>query len=214
MKKNVSAARSEAARRNGARSRGPKTPEGKAVARLNAVTHGLTAKTLLLEGENEERFKLLLYGLHLDHAPQSTTEGVLVEQMAIAAWRLRRSAGFEKKLLDLAAEKIDHTDPETRAALGWAQCPEVRLLARYEAGHQRYFRQSLRELRSLHRGTPPHDEGSVEPNEPSAPASQDGLQPEQPAEATTENNEAPAPAPGTPQRNEPNAGPDPYPRAA
>ena len=49
----------DANRRNARKSTGPKTPEGKAVARLNAVKHGLLSQEVLLPGEDEsalERF--------------------------------------------------------------------------------------------------------------------------------------------------------------
>jgi len=37
--------RAEASRNNGRKSRGPKTPEGKRIASMNAVKHGLRALT-------------------------------------------------------------------------------------------------------------------------------------------------------------------------
>jgi len=54
----------EAARRNGARSRGPKTPEGKARSAMNGFKHGRYAKlACVLRGENKGAFHDLLQSL-------------------------------------------------------------------------------------------------------------------------------------------------------
>src|SRR4051812_2679066 len=46
-KKTPSAARIRASRENGRKSRGPRTPQGKAKSRYNGVKHGLCAATLI-----------------------------------------------------------------------------------------------------------------------------------------------------------------------
>ena len=46
-------------RRNALESTGPKTSEGKAVARYNATKHGLLSREVLLPGEDEEALKEL-----------------------------------------------------------------------------------------------------------------------------------------------------------
>jgi hypothetical protein len=46
-------ARAEASRRNGARSRGPKTPEGKARSAQNALKHGLRAQKFVVVGDEK-----------------------------------------------------------------------------------------------------------------------------------------------------------------
>jgi hypothetical protein len=45
--------RMAANRRNAQKSTGPKTPEGKAVVRLNAMKHGLLSREVLLPDEDE-----------------------------------------------------------------------------------------------------------------------------------------------------------------
>src|SRR5712692_8632629 len=83
---------------NAQKSTGPRTPEGRAAVRLNGVTHGLTAETIILKGESEADFTALFDSLEAEHAPATPTEEALVVQLAMATWRLRRlyhqEAGF------------------------------------------------------------------------------------------------------------------------
>jgi len=50
--KTVSPARADASRCNGKKSAGPKTEEGKARSRFNALKHGMTSQTVLLPGDD------------------------------------------------------------------------------------------------------------------------------------------------------------------
>src|SRR5271163_4138117 len=92
--------KSETARINGAKSRGPVTPEGKARSAANSRRHGLTASALL-DGESDEHFQLLLADFMDQFQPQTGVETDLVEVMAIARWRLRRLLAIETHLFEL-----------------------------------------------------------------------------------------------------------------
>ena len=100
-------------RLNSQKSTGPRTPEGRAAVRLNGVTHGLTAETLVLKGESESDFKAIFESLESEHQPTTPTEETLVAQLAMATWRLRRvynmEAGFYnaglQELTDYACNK-------------------------------------------------------------------------------------------------------------
>ena len=90
----------EANRANAKNSTGPRTPGGKARSRLNSRKHGLTAKTLIIVGENADDFDQLRAELMDDHDPQSALECELVERLAGILWRLRRVPFFEAAIMD------------------------------------------------------------------------------------------------------------------
>jgi len=97
----------EANRLNALKSTGPKTPEGKAAVRMNALRHGLRARTVVLPGENSDDFHQLCDDLETEWNPQSTTEQFYVEQMAISQWKLTRIEVAEKSItMQEAAAKI------------------------------------------------------------------------------------------------------------
>jgi hypothetical protein len=88
----VSNARAEASRRNGAKSRGPKTAEGKARAAQNALKHGLRAqKYVVLPEEDAAEFAGLEAALIEELAPVGALQAVLARRIAVAAWRLARA---------------------------------------------------------------------------------------------------------------------------
>src|ERR1700722_1044079 len=80
----------DANRRNSQSSTGPSTPEGKAASRLNSLQHGLRAATLILPYERREDYDDLLAGLLRTYDPTESDQYYLVEQMAVAQWKLAR----------------------------------------------------------------------------------------------------------------------------
>ena len=80
----------EANRQNALKSTGPKTEEGKQAVRFNALRHGLRAGTILLPGENLQKYWELCDEIGSEWQPQGRTELFFAEQMVAAQWKLRR----------------------------------------------------------------------------------------------------------------------------
>ncbi len=119
-------AQREASRINGAKSRGPKTPEGKAITRFNGLTHTLCAAQAVLPGEDPAQFQAHRDALFDDWRPMSYTRSLLVERLAIASWRLRRAVLSESALRGRAA------DDAVRAFDGERQEAVERAVDRFE----------------------------------------------------------------------------------
>jgi hypothetical protein len=95
------ASRSNASRANGAKSKGPSTPEGKARSSQNARKHGLTARFDILPDESLEDFDSLLEAHLAQYQPSGDVEKELVHTLAITRWRLRRVPTLESDVFDL-----------------------------------------------------------------------------------------------------------------
>src|SRR5260221_6212037 len=66
---------------------------------MNALRHGLRARTVVLPAENSEEFHQLCNDLETEWQPQSRTEHFYVEQMAISQWKLTRVEVAEKSIV-------------------------------------------------------------------------------------------------------------------
>ena len=103
----ISSQQLAANRQNAQHSTGPQTPAGKAAVRLNALTYGLRARSLLIPGEDPADYQQLWDGLQTDWQPQGRTQRLLLEQMATSQWLLARMAAGESRVYQhvLPAEK-------------------------------------------------------------------------------------------------------------
>ena len=177
----------DAARSNGAKSHGPKTPEGKAISSMNALRHGMTAKAILLTNENPEAYHKLAEAYYNKFQPADDVECDLVDEMVIAKWRQRRDWSNEAALFDLEMDnqtkrvdaeykKIDHASRYALAFRALAdESKALQLAARYETTHSRSYYKALETLLKLRgESNPSPDEakppaGPVEPASPKTP---------------------------------------------
>jgi hypothetical protein len=156
-----SEARRAAARANGAKSQGPVTPEGKAKSALNAITHGLTASTLVLSTESKERYEALLASYREKFDPDGPIENDLVEEIVAAKWQQRRVASMITALIDVAMDRMEteirnefeNIDNAVRTALAFdkqaQQSGTLALLNRYATRHARDYHRALNQLRQI-----------------------------------------------------------------
>jgi hypothetical protein len=150
--------RIDSSRANGAKSRGPVSPETRRKVSLNALRHGLVAKTLVLSNESTERFQSLLAAYLERFSPIDDFETDLVEQMVAAKWRQRRLWGLETALLDHEMDfqekeidkKYKRTDEETRVALAFKSLADnsnsLHLITRYETRLHRQYEKAFEQL--------------------------------------------------------------------
>jgi len=158
-------------RANAQKSTGPKTPEGKAAVRLNALKHGLTAETAVIPGEEDGDFNQLC-ATFLDHfQPDGPLETALVHQIVMAQWRIARCRGIETGLFKLRfldheediKEDYDYLTPTTRLGYVFRKNTDtLATLSRYEARIERAFFRALHELQRL--------QAARQPSEPPPPA--------------------------------------------
>jgi hypothetical protein len=139
----------ESSRANGAKSKGPKTPEGKRRSSYNAVRHGLLADCVVLASEDHANFEALVQQFVARFEPLDDVEFGMVEEMASTTWRMRRGWAAETELMDQAI--LRHTGPRPLAAAftELAAAPALALLHRYETRLSRMYHRALHNLLTL-----------------------------------------------------------------
>jgi len=159
--KPISEGRRAAARANGAKSDGPVTIEGKAKSALNAITHGLTASTLVLTTESKEKYEALLAAYRERCNPDGPIENDLVEEIVAAKWQQRRVATMITVLIDVTMDRMEkeiraefeNIDNAVRTALAFdkqaGQSATLALLNRYATRHARDYHRALKQLREI-----------------------------------------------------------------
>src|ERR1700683_1798012 len=159
-------------RANAAHSTGPRTEEGKARSRMNALKHGLLASEAAnfgVEGEPARcAFEDLSDRLEDYYRPRGPIEEILVQKIAIATWRLKRAMRFEARAIHQASLDLEASykiwssqhrgrrHPSRNKMRDWgidgAPIPvdfQLMLLIRYESSINRDLYRAMNEIRKL-----------------------------------------------------------------
>jgi hypothetical protein len=122
--------RSAASRANGARSRGPKTPQGKARSCRNATRHGFYAKTPLPIDENSAEFHAIAGEFVRHYFPDPDPfEIAAIHELAACRCRLRLACALEKEWME---QEIAITGSIANAFAALAETAKFRMLQRLE----------------------------------------------------------------------------------
>jgi len=168
--------KAESARLNGAKSKGPVTPEGKAKSSKNAITHGFYSDLMVLDTEEEGAYCDLSELLLTHYKPRNVVEEDLVRDMVDARWRLNRIKGMEKSAINLQMaiqyeevkvkfKKMDTPTQTTLAAVELVDTSQLlTFLQRLETKFTRLVHRTIELLAKLQSDMPPR-----QINGPSAP---------------------------------------------
>ncbi|HUQ91951.1 MAG TPA: hypothetical protein VM120_09730 [Bryobacteraceae bacterium] len=164
-------------RANGAKSRGPKTPEGLQKSSRNAVKHGMCTKRLL-EHESPEEFAALRQDYLVSLKPRNGMELDLFEDIVIIRWCQRRLWLIETTMMDnKIAEHRDVLDEEgelelddaTRLSHAYqALSDSMAQLGRHQSRLAREFRAAMKTLLDMQKLRQKEDFQN-EPKSPSQP---------------------------------------------
>jgi hypothetical protein len=116
--RSISEKKIQANRRNARHSTGPKTEAGKHASRMNAVTHGLLAKALVITAggyhEDAQAFAQLLEGLCEEFTPVGVAEDLEVQTIARCYWRKMRASRYEHGAIRMQTADVWEREKQRR----------------------------------------------------------------------------------------------------
>lgn len=133
----------------------PRTPEGKAVSSRNALKHGLTARAVVIFGEDAAEYESFRSGFITRLAPGDELEEFLVDRVVACAWRLRRVVRVEGEIFEdyeSLKNRAHVTQPKSAAHAVMVDAGGLHAfaqLARHEAAIERSMLRALHELQRL-----------------------------------------------------------------
>ena len=176
----------EANRRNAQKSTGPRSVEGKAASRMNALKTGIHAQSQIIRGEDPAELQAMADQYYRDLHPTTAVARLLVDSLISAEWQIRRLRRVEAELWEhriAQAEKATFSHINEKSPLGdiYERANDVflQLQRRIDSAHRTIDRTLLR-LDRLRDDNPPPVEPDLPVEAPAPgphPASQPPAQP-------------------------------------
>jgi hypothetical protein len=145
-------ARAEAARRNGAKSQGPKTDAGKQRSSQNAIKHGMYCRDIVVPGESLDEYHDLRDSYLQEFHPSGPAEAHQVQTMIDAEWRINRFRQSETAVLTRRIPNESGT-PANQIANAVArdvlESTTLKAIYQFEPRLQRDYDRALRRLLEL-----------------------------------------------------------------
>ncbi len=167
----------EANRRNALKSTGPRSIEGKAASRLNALKTGIHAQLEIIPSEDANELAALAAEYCGRFQPAAPEERALVDSLVHHEWLLRRLRAAEAQLWDYTIMDTESSrlpnDYELGRVADRRQEAFSRLQRRIDSAERNYHR-SLKELQRLQPAAPMpagRAQPSLPPSAPRPPAS-------------------------------------------
>ncbi len=145
----------EANRLNAVKSTGPRSAEGKAASRFNALKTGIDAESMVIPGEDPRVLEELAAEYHERFEPSTPDHRFLVDTLVNAEWQLRRLRKIEAQLWRRELEAVAPQDREFSHGVAFrnAADPFARLQRRIDAA-ERVYRRALDKLERSQPATP------------------------------------------------------------
>ena len=174
-------------RQNAQKSTGPRSAEGKAASRFNALKTGIDAQAQVIPGEDPEQLEDLVAAYQERFSTATPERRLLVDTLVNCEWLLRRLSRGEAELWQYEAESTksgfkSNEHPNGRV-LSFADRVFERLQRRIDATHRNYHR-ALKELQTLEVAQQPVERPTAQPGAPAT-----GI----PGPAPSESNQQPGP---------------------
>jgi hypothetical protein len=136
-------------RANALKSTGPRSVEGKAVSRFNALKHGMDAASIVLPGEDPADYEAMVTNYEEELQPETPSERFHVDTMIQANWQKQRLLRAQTELYQ---DIMRQSKARTLAAALQVETPAGKVLNRVQrqlAAAERDWHRANRELRRL-----------------------------------------------------------------